>query len=63
MTTSQRYPKPCMTNMPRDVGLQIFNEILSSSPPDPVKMKSELDEFERRIEEERRRFEFGLLTH
>ena len=63
MTTSQRYPKPCMTNMPRDVGLQVFKEILSSSPPDPVKMKRELDEFERRIEEERRRFKFGLLTH
>ena len=62
MTTPQQYPKPCMTNMPRDVGLQIFNEILSSSPPDPVKMKRELDEFERRIEEERRRFEFGKKT-
>ena len=63
MTIPQRYPKPCMTNMPRDVGLQVFREILSSSPPDPVKMIRELDEFEKRIEEERRRSEFGLLTH
>ena len=59
MTTSQRYPKPCMTNMPRDVGLQVFREILSSSPPDPVKMKRELDESERRIVEERRRYASG----
>ena len=63
MTTPQRYPKPCMTNMSRDVVLQVFKEILSSSPPDPVKMKKELDEFEKRIEEERRSSEFGLLTH
>lgn len=55
MTSLQQYPKPCMTNMPRDIGLQVFKEILSSSPPDPVKMKNELDEFERRIVEERRR--------
>ena len=55
MTTPQRYPKPCMTNMPCDLGLQIFKEILSSSPPDPVKIKLELDEFEMRIVEERRR--------
>ena len=54
MTIPQRYPKPCMTNMPRDVGLLVFREILSSSPPDPVKMKRELDEFERRIVEHRR---------
>ena len=54
MTTLQRYPKPCMTNMPRDVGLQVFREILSSSPPDPVKMKMELDEFEMRILAERK---------
>ena len=54
MTTPQRYPKPCMTNMPRDVGTQIFTEILSSSPPNPVKMKMELDEFEKRIVEHRR---------
>ncbi len=55
MTTPQRYPKPCMTNMPRDVGLQVFKEILSSSPPDPVKMERELDEFEGRIVEEKKR--------
>ena len=48
MTTPQRYPKPCITNMPCDVGLQVFKEILSSSPPDPVKMIRELDEYERR---------------
>ena len=42
MTIPQRYPKPCMTNMPRDVCLLVFNEILNSSPPDPVKMKREL---------------------
>ena len=54
MTIPQRYPKPCMTNMPRDVGLQVFREILSSSPPDPVKMKRELVEFEKRIVEHRR---------
>ena len=41
--------------MSRDVGLQVFKEILSSSPPDPVKMIRELDEFERRIEEEKRK--------
>ena len=55
MTTPQQYPKPCMTNMPREVGLQVFKEILSSSPSDPVKMIRELDEFERRIEEEKRK--------
>ena len=44
-----------MTNMPRDVGTQIFKEILSSSPPNPIKMKRELDEFEKKIVKERRK--------
>ena len=54
MATAQKYSKPCMTNMPRDVGTQIFKEILSSSPPDPVKMNRELDRYEKRLLEERK---------
>ena len=54
MATAQQYSKPCMTNMPRDVGTQIFKEILSSSPPDPVKMNRELERYEKRLSEERK---------
>lgn len=35
------FPKPCMTNLPRDIGEKIFKEILSSPVPDYNKMHQE----------------------
>ena len=36
-----RYGKPCMTNLPADLGRKIFDEILSSPLPDLSKIKIE----------------------
>ena len=55
MATAQHYSKPCMTNMPRDVGTQIFKEILNSTPPDSVKMNRELARYEQKVLEERKK--------
>ena len=36
-----RYRKPNMTNLPYKLGKEIFEEILSSPPPDYAKMREE----------------------
>lgn len=48
------YSKPCMTNMPHDVGTKIFKEILSSSPLNRKKMNQELARYEKKVLEGRK---------
>jgi len=38
---SRRYGKPCMTNLPPDLGKSIFKHILNTPPVDDEKMKAE----------------------
>ena len=38
MPEISRYNKPSMTNLPRDLGVAIFKQILSSPPPDREKI-------------------------
>ncbi len=53
MNSTIRYDKPSMTNMPREVGLRIFNEILNSPVPDRKKMMDEADMLEKQMKAER----------
>ena len=48
MTAPQRFAKPCMTNLPPDLGRAIFEQILSTPKPNFEKMSAEA----RRLEEE-----------
>ena len=41
MAEISRYNKPSMTNLPRDLGVAIFKQILSSPAPDREKMRAE----------------------
>ena len=36
-----RYGKPCMTNLPPDLGVEIFKQIMNSPRPDREKMRAE----------------------
>ncbi len=38
---SRRYGKPCMTNLPSNLGKAIFQHILNTPPVDDEKMKAE----------------------
>ncbi len=53
MTTITRFEKPNLTNMPKDVGMKIFKEILNSPVPDRKKMMEEADILEKQMKEER----------
>lgn len=41
MAEISRYNKPSMTNLPRDLGVAIFKQILNSPAPDREKMRAE----------------------
>lgn len=41
MATNTRYAKPCMTNLPPELGKSIFTQILNTPAPDRKKMKAE----------------------
>ena len=41
MAEISRYNKPSMTNLPGDLGVAIFKQILSSPAPDREKMRAE----------------------
>ena len=41
MAEITRYRKPCMTNLPKELGVSIFKQILSSPVPDREKMREE----------------------
>ena len=48
MAVSQRFAKPCMTNLPPELGRAILKQILSTPKPDFERMSAEA----RRLEEE-----------
>ena len=41
MANTIRYGKPRMTNLPSELGVRIFKQILSTPAPDRAKMKAE----------------------
>lgn len=41
MADNSRYNKPSMTNLPRELGVAIFKQILNSPAPDREKMRAE----------------------
>lgn len=41
MVNGTRYRKPNMTNLPRELGVNIFKQILKSPVPDREKMRNE----------------------
>ena len=50
-----RYGKPCLTNLPKDLGKAIFKKILTTPVPDRAKMKAESDALLKAMVEERER--------
>ena len=48
MTESVRFKKPSMTNLPKELGISIFRQIMNSPAPDREKMRAE----SRRLTEE-----------
>ena len=48
MTDSMRFKKPSMTNLPKELGISIFRQIMNSPAPDREKMRAE----SRRLTEE-----------
>ena len=53
MATSTRYGKPCMTNLPSELGVAIFQRILSTPRPDREKRRIETMEIEKEMLEMR----------
>ena len=43
---STRYGQPCMTNLPTELGREIFRQILNSPKPDDEAMKAEAERLE-----------------
>ena len=41
MMESMRFKKPSMTNLPKDLGISIFRQIMNSPAPDREKMRAE----------------------
>ena len=60
MAEISRYRKPCMTNLPQDLGVAIFKQIMNSPAPDREKLRAESQRLvkenvkEREIENEKR---------
>ena len=52
-----RYGKPCMTNLPPDLGKEIFRQIRSSPRPDLEKMRAESARLLKAMLEDREREE------
>ncbi len=55
MAESTRYGKPCMTNLPTELGRAIFKQILSTPRPDYDAMEAEVRQLEKEIVEARKR--------
>ena len=49
MAYSTRFGKPVMTNLPTDLGIGIFKQILSTPKPDYAKMQEEAARLEREM--------------
>ncbi len=50
-----RYGKPCMTNLPPDLGVEIFKQIMNSPRPDREKMRAESARLVKEMLEDRER--------
>ena len=55
MATATRYAKPNMTNLPKDLGKAIFNQILSTPKPDYEAMEMETRKVEKELLKVRKR--------
>ena len=53
MATTTRYAKPCMTNLPPELGRSIFTQILNTPAPDRKKMKAASAELLKAMVQER----------
>ena len=49
MAEYMEYGKPCMTNLPYDLGVKIFEQILNTPRPDYDKMEEEANRLEQEI--------------
>ncbi len=54
MADTVRYGKPCMTNLPPELGRAIFKQILSTPRPDYDAMEAEVRQLEKEIMEARK---------
>ena len=54
MADFEEFGKPCMTNLPRELGISIFKRILSTPRLDYAKIKEEAEKLEKRMLELRR---------
>ena len=52
---SRRYGKPCMTNLPSDLGKAIFKHILSTPAPNRAEMNAESERLVNEMLEARRK--------
>ena len=52
MSENVRYWKPCMTNLPPDLGKAIFKQILSTPAPDLAKMQERSNRIMAEIQKE-----------
>lgn len=52
-STPVRYGKPNMTNLPSELGIAIFTQILNSPKPDREKMRAESKALEKKMLEAR----------
>lgn len=41
MAQAARFGKPCMTNLPGELGRKIISEIMNAAPPDDLELKEE----------------------
>lgn len=55
MATPTRFGKPCMTNLPKELGIAIFKQILSTPKPDYEKIDAEAKALEKKILEARQK--------
>ncbi len=49
MANYMGYGKPCMTNLPRDLGAAIFKQILNTPKPDDNKLHEEAQRISKEI--------------
>lgn len=55
MAESKRYGKPCMTNLPAELGRAIFKQMLNSSKPDEDAIEAKVRKLEKEMLETRSR--------
>ncbi len=55
MAESTRYGKPCMTNLPPELGRAIFKQMLNSPKPDEDAIEEKVRKLEKKMIEARKR--------